>query len=336
MNPRNILVLAVCALPMAHLHCKKPEQPDAAIGDPDSLGLEKIQIPDGKPSAGREPRITLRQLYPPGRYEVFLMNHSTLRVDGKDEPLRKKKEHWYELTVSGPDAAGQVTMVSQLTRAKYYRSTVGRRLDTDDPDSIGDDDAGKLLMRLLGLEVTLTVDREAKLVRVSGLDRYVDEMESSHPDVAIRLRPLRETMGAEVHRGYLPTLRLLPGEPVGVGAIWCPQSTVRLPGVMETHMRAKCRLSKVARSGHRLLATVEFQSRDTSTVEYSLIPEVTGEDRDQRSTADIAGRFVIDAGSGLLLEHAEWHQIRLSGSVFGQDAPGRVARIKRTTVTVLE
>lgn len=343
-----VALLSFVSFAVVHLHRQDepaagpPAKPTGkvpvAVADPDSLGLANIDIPAGELSLGCDDRITLRQTLPPGRYTLYVMSHSTLRAEDaefKGKALGKEKDYWYELDVSPADERAHQRITFRTSRAKYYRSDIGRRLDTDDPASLEGDPAGKMLLVGMKFPLVLTVDGKGQCLSLSGMEKFI-EAAATEPAVAAFMARSQGATGPGMSKVCFSIRWLMPSEPVGLGAIWQAEDTTSIPDMLKTQLTARCRLIELEQVGVEMLATVEYVATDTSLVQPASLAGLSVMDEETEAVTHIKGRFVVNVQSGLLVEHAELHHRRGPQRSFGREFTMQLVRTKRTEITPLE
>jgi len=320
------------------------EKPPAPA-EPNSLGLEKIKIPQTQPSAGVEPFVWLRTSFPPGQY-VLHYRSNTIARSHLPPPfaVQKDKEHWWALSVPAPDATGNVTMQLRMTRVRFRRR--GDKplvLDTDDPASMEGTELGAVLKKMKKTmpRSALTVNRDCQFVRATGMDEVLEVIRSAGPSSA-SLPSQLASANRMVYDRCFPARWLLPEKPVGVGAIWQARGSHQLTGKTTLSRQARCRLSELAQTGQGLHATVEYVLSAEFTTDKPQLPRgwiPTTQTVDKlilrNSGETITGRLILNVDTGCLVEQAEWVSQDLHGEAKaeGEKPNAQVRRLIRTTVT---
>jgi len=335
----GIIAWAIALMGMAG--CQKGSSGPSKVADPNSLGMEKIEVPQTQPSPGSEPLTPLFLAYPPGRYELHEMSHSVLRFEGTTEALRKEKDNWYILEASPPDSAGRVTLKLRTRRARYYRSRNAEMcVDTDAPASLERYPVGAALKASLQNDQLLVIDRKLQFVDASGFEKTIESARSASPAAGELLSQLKDVAKYGTHSTCLPSLWLLPKEAVGVGGVWMAAGSLDVPGTMSLQSRGRCRLAKVAETPEGRLATVEFVATETAKVDGIDVPQLGGLVLEvAQGATEISGRFTLNVETGILVEHSEWRRESMSVSgPPGSGGPhrGSIRRLRRTTLRPLD
>ncbi len=186
-------------------------------------------------SPGSEPRIELRQKFPPARYEMVAseVTDTVMRMKGETEVSHSSETTWFDIRSSQPDASGATTCVMKIKR--ITQSDEDGSFDTDDPASVRRNPTGRVFSPMLGREFVLKFGPDWELVSASGLDEMWDALadaaEAETPGSGEFVRKqLKESLGDEGARRFLHlAYEMMPDKPVGVGAIWHRKESVKVP-----------------------------------------------------------------------------------------------------------
>jgi len=307
--------------------------------------LPRLPIRDEPANDGAEPRVALRVQYPAGRYLVVNKNHSvnTMTAEGRDEEgvLKKRNDSWHEIAVSSPDADGITTIVSRMRRGAYYRSPcrghLGLDIDSDRPATLAGSFEGELMKLKLAKPTVVLLDRNLTVVGTRGFDEVINMIRALAPEAGTILDDDPEAIAKRALSGGGPTQNYLPGESVGVGAVWYAEFETKAKAVSCWRTLAKCRLKELAEVDGIRLAKIDYVKREwIGPVNVSL----AGMDVNAGETiVDGAGGIVIEVDTGLVRSHTakQTKTVRSDGRAVGQKIAVRstVQRERSQTVTRL-
>ncbi len=213
-------------------------------------------------SDGAEPRHAYALLYSPGEYEIQATINSILSHVGTDEGVKKRKQYWYRLSVSEPDAKGLSNYRLKVTRILLHKSVASEDMphyayhDSDEGSSKSGypmfDDAMEVLTQQ---EVLLSVDLRGR-VTISQATDWETSLSKLPQGLASTVKAL--TGNQPYHRGVIfPQRSYLPKAPVGQGALWYLSGKDDL-GPFQTDHQTRCWFKTEQEFGFYRVATTKL------------------------------------------------------------------------------
>jgi len=239
-----------------------------------------VQEPPPKPdSLGSEPRVRLRQQFPPGKYEMIRTetHKSVFNIEGRTVTTNESRSKWYEVDASDPDAAGQTTCTAAMKRMKSTDSQ-GRSYDTDDPDSLRANEVEQMISKImLNQKFVFKFGQDGKLVSVSGLDRLWDSISNGVSSEVVKAYPMaaqradqiswqvvqqfKQEVDAIGEKGYIQSMLglvydIMPDQPVGVGAVWHKVTSEKTPFIGAARINGEYELGEIVQTSEGKIAHI--------------------------------------------------------------------------------
>ena len=157
---------------------------------------KRAQRPD---NPGGEPKVTFKQAYPPGKYVMTQIQTMSQHLTGKDldQELSWSTTVDMMMEVSEPDLDGRKTIKMGFTR--WQADQGGILIDTDDPPvrsmgaALGTETArrtmDKLYRALLEAQLTIEIDAQGKVTKVTGIEEMFDAVARAVPEAPDALTP---------------------------------------------------------------------------------------------------------------------------------------------------
>ncbi|MHC4115948.1 MAG: DUF6263 family protein [Planctomycetota bacterium] len=236
-----------------------------------------VQEPSPKAdSPGSEPRVTLRQQFPPGKYGIIQTetHKSVLAIEGRTVTTNESRSKWYEIDASEPDASGKTTCIVTIKRMKSTDSQ-GGSYDTDNPDSLRASDLEQMISKVwLNQKFVFKLGQDGKLANVSGLDRLWDsigdgvsnEVAKANPMAAQRaaekvVQQLKQEVDVMGDKAYVQSMLglvddIMPDQPVGAGAVWHKVTSEKTPFIGAAKISAEYELREIEQTSEGKIAHI--------------------------------------------------------------------------------
>lgn len=195
-------------------------------------------------NSGKPPRIAIKQAYRPGTFAIVMKSDvdQTIQISGRTQQTKTAQEMHAKMVVAKPDAKGITTVTITYTRMKVSNPPMVN-VDTADPDSLKNSPVGSIYAGLLQAKIVMTVDKDGKVVKVTGLEEMWDNMARTEPRLAPVLNNIKKQMGNQMVKDLVGSGKdMLPAKPVGPGAIWHTKATRTVPLVGAAQTDVECEL----------------------------------------------------------------------------------------------
>jgi hypothetical protein len=220
-----------------------------------------------KDNPGQEPRYRLGVKYPPGRYACVMQVKQ--RVSGAGQKQDGTQTLHMDVHVSQPDEAGNKTITMAYSRVKMGEGALSMDSDDfkDEPAETGADGFApaspatlqkEVIRRLLAARLTVVVDSGGKVIRAEGLNRLWDDLAEMNPMLAGMASQFKQTMGNEAVKDMLGQEAMLPGHPVGKGAVWHGEIAQPVPMAGKVTAEMEFELIGIDRTPEGRIAVISF------------------------------------------------------------------------------
>ena len=233
-----LLVLSI----LVHLQCSKSKKED---------------------NPGAEPRVTLKQSYPPGKYLMVMGIDQKQEIEGEGEPQSMQTTMTMEmlLDVSQPGADGSTTVKMAYTR--FAMKGGGMDVDTNMPavpPGTPQGSVDRIYRAMVGHELTMTLSADGKVVGVSGFEQLWEKLASIVPEGGeAMLAALKNEMNDESLKKMMAGgEEFMPPNAVGVGAVWHSSSTTKAPMVGDMDIEFECELTELTNTPAGKIARIAF------------------------------------------------------------------------------
>jgi len=294
-------------------------------------------------SPGAEPRVLLRQNFPPGKYRMQQATETQQTVAPSPDlpPMTVKvtQELTSEVTVSKPDAKGIKKMVLAFSRVKM--SAPGLEMDSTDPASLEKTPMGEIFKPILKTKVVMLVDEKGRTLSIKGLDAMWDEMGKTSPRMSRFTQKMKKQMGDHMMRQMLGLgNEMVPAKPVGVGAVWHVKTAQEVPIIGKATVASECELATLERTAAGRVATIRFTA-DLKTTGGGDMGMGGVPLKISRMDLKQAGQIVMNADTGMVSEHTVNQKGKLGMAVGGpngqqQEIISNIVNKTKTTITRLD
>ncbi|MHC4982291.1 MAG: hypothetical protein ACYTF6_03870 [Planctomycetota bacterium] len=211
-----------------------------------------------KDNPGKEPRVTLREKFHPGRYRAIIdiSGEQTVRIKDKEQKQPISSVMEMEMDVSQPDGAGNKEIAISFTRARMKAGPTSLDTDAPEEEEYGPmAEAQRTFKKLLKLKMLLTASADDKKVTFKGFDEASQRQIANDP----QLKMITDSMVKDASiEEMLAVNKLFPDNPVGVGAVWHPSFKQPLGPFGEVMVEAECEMKELKDTGAGKVAVIEY------------------------------------------------------------------------------
>lgn len=293
---------------------------------------------DRPPSAGKEPRVLLRQNFPPGKYKLVQKNEMTQQLTVGAAPaqtITAKQEMTAEISVDRPDAKGQKKIEMSYTSIKM--TAPGVSYDSTDPKQQTGQIAAAL-KPLLKAKLVMVVDKDGKPVRTEGLSALWRAMAKEQP----RMKRFFDNMDKQMGDGMMKQMlsspsNLLSDKPVGVGGVWHAKYTQDVPMIGKAAVEGECELAELKKTPAGQVAVIKFATALQAGGGADLNMGGTSVKIDDVKLK-LKGQMQLEVASGLIRyqETNQQGEVKMSAVSAAGQATTVVARITGTLTTTID
>ncbi|MHC4984114.1 MAG: DUF6263 family protein [Planctomycetota bacterium] len=256
-------------------------------------------------AAGAEEKVLIKPKFPPGTYlttvEMVAAQTVTERQTVKAEQHIKQLMEM-KLHVTEPDEDGNKTMELTYERVKQEIKTDSRVIayDSAGPEEEQNPQLARALSALKKAKVQITIDRDDKIVKVTGLNDLWDELAEQNE----LMKPLAEKMKAQmgdamIEKLFKQSYAMMPQQPVGVGESWKSDTELSLPFVGEMKISFDCKLASLEEKAGSKLASITWTA--TAETEEPAVVEMMGTEMTvNRVDFEQTGKAGFDVETGMV------------------------------------
>ncbi|MCD4824088.1 MAG: hypothetical protein K8S55_05735 [Phycisphaerae bacterium] len=299
---------------------------------------------------GNEPRVTLKEHYPPGKYVMTYDQKMTQQVksQGQNANISSSTLMTIHLDVNKPGADGCKTAILRYKRIEANIN--GIVIDTDDPPvkpkkkatgfpSIhapqSQSSSPKKLLdsifrEFINARITIRLTPDDEIAKIEGSDVLWDRLAKKLPHQAQQMvSEFKKTMGDKMTMDmFSATKGMLPSKAVGVKAVWHPTITKDLPFMGKASYEAECELLDLRDTSNGKLAVVAFTSKITED-------DITNKNISNMGVAIFVsdmelqhtGEFQIDVDTGIMKRFT----MQQNGTVEMDASPSGGKKVTMTT-----
>lgn len=212
----------------------------------------------------------LRVGFPEGNF--IMTQESTMKttteVMGQKIPSGQKSAFTFSVVASAKDTEGQQTVKIELKRIQMQQKAMQFELKFDSNDEKDEVPAmAKPFRAMLGMKLTIKMDKDGKPVSVEGFDEFFENMIKEMPEATRpMLQGMKEQLGGNSFiKSFSQATDLMPKEPVAVGDAWKTETTAPVPMIGDVKMQTENKFLAIETIDNVQLAVIESISKMGST-----------------------------------------------------------------------
>ncbi len=215
-------------------------------------------------AAAAQDKVTLRQDFAPGRYEVQASTASTMTTVQK-ETVRQRSDLdlLFDLEIKPADANGVKAVSMTFKRIQQKVSTNDRiryQFDSNEPPD-SKNTLAVALHAIRAAKISFDISRDGKLSRMTGLTEALDPLVKANSKFAPAMEEMKRQFGLSlVEKTLTDAAKSFPQTPVAVGDAWKNSSRNETPMIGEMKLNQDCKLSALADGPMGACAVVEYTS----------------------------------------------------------------------------
>lgn len=223
--------------------------------------LAHLQCSKGtKDNPGAEPRVTLKQAYPPGKYACVVDLVQKQKIEGEGQPQTIESSMTMEMLMaaSAPDADGSTELTIRYTR--FASPFVDTNVPSNAPPGSPQDVAERVYLAMIGHDLVMKLASDGKVLQVSGVTELWDRMAAAvGADGQVMVASLKQTVNDEsLKKMVAGGEQFTPPHPVGIGAVWHVSTSMEAPIVGGLDVEAECELTELTDTPAGKVARIAF------------------------------------------------------------------------------
>ena len=216
-----------------------------------------------KDNPGAEPRVTLKQSYPPGKYKMVVAMDQTQKIEGDGLPQSMQSTMTVEMLMDASQGGADGSRTVKMAYTRFGMVGSGMNVDTNapapapgSPQSVVD----RVYRAMIGHELVITLGSDDKVLAVTGFEALWDKVSAATPpEGQAMLASLKQSMGDESLKKMMAGgEQFMPPHPVGVGAVWHSKTTLGAPIIGDVDMEFECELAELTDTPAGKVARVTF------------------------------------------------------------------------------
>ena len=252
-----------------------------------------------------EKKFTLKNQYPQGTYEMVMNMDMDMIIEmmGQKMPMKQKMGQYCDIDAGPVDGDGFQKVVMKVTRIVMEQKVSLANLKYDSADEATHNSPLKAMGVMLGLRLTMTFDRDGKIVKVEGLDEFWNEL-AKNPDYPPQAAELlkKQMTNESMTKNFDSHREAMPSGPVAVGDRWKSTGSAEMPmiGKLETELDNTLRIVKLVEGVEcaEIVSKIKMDTKEPGEIEMGQAKmEYKNVSMENEST------MLMEIGTGLVISH---------------------------------
>jgi hypothetical protein len=263
-------------------------------------------------------KITLKQKYTPGKYEVKQVVTSQMETATAGQQVSQDMEMTMVLglNVAKPDEKGTIKVEMTFDKIKQKVSSGGKAvLEYDSEAAAQTGPLASVYKSLLSAKISFEVTVDGKIQKAKGLEEIWDSMAKDNPAMA----PMADTMKKQFGNAMLENLmtqaaKSFPEKSVAVGDTWKVDTKMNVPIIGELNVSQDCKLKAI--EGKLAVLDITSKAKTEKAVDTKLGPMTVTIDKMETTQT---GTMKVDTESGMAVQQNWDGTMDMSMSMQGPD-----------------
>ncbi|MDR2438080.1 MAG: DUF6263 family protein [Planctomycetaceae bacterium] len=207
-------------------------------------------------------KYTLKPRYPQGTYEMKTEMDMDMKIKIGEQiiPNHQIQSQYQEIIAEAVEPDGLQQVNTELKRIVLKQIINGREMFFDSAVENTRNSPLKMLGVIVGLKTTITFDQDSKIVKIEGLDEFLEKNSQSLPKQVVE--QLKKLLSKEVFTKTFDILReAMPQQPVAVGEQWKSENISEIPFMGKVKTKQTNTLKEIQSVDGKELAVIVSQSR---------------------------------------------------------------------------
>lgn len=284
-------------------------------------------------------KYTLKNRYPEGRYEMAVESTMDMVMEmfGQKIPMTQVQKQEFHIVASPKKAADDSqTVTMELKRMVSKQQSMGTSMEYDSGDESKQSEPLKVLGAMIGMTLTLTLDKEGKIVKVDGLDELWARLERAPGYSKQILEVLKKQMTEDtLTAGFDAQRNVMPPRAVAVGEQWksSGSSVVPMLGKVETETDNTLQSVDTVDGAEvaRIVSKSRIESSESSKIDMGIVKMDV-----KKSTIEMESDYRMETKTGLVVSTVSLTQMEMETEVGSGDRKmeQKMTSNGKTTMTV--
>ena len=216
-----------------------------------------------KDNPGVEPRVTIKQSYPPGKYSVVVDMDQKQKIEGEGSPQTMQSTMTIEMLMDVAEPAADGSTVLKMSYSRFAMKGSGMNVDTNGPSpppGTPQAMADQAYRIMIGHELTMKMSAEGEVLSVSGIESLWEKLAASLPQGgAAMLEGLKGMVNDESLKNVMGGgEEFMPPKAMGDGAVWHTKTTTDAPIIGAIDVDFECEMTELADTPAGKVARIAF------------------------------------------------------------------------------
>ncbi|MDR2756612.1 MAG: DUF6263 family protein [Planctomycetaceae bacterium] len=207
-------------------------------------------------------KYTLKNRYPQGTYEMKTEMDMDMKIKIGEQiiPNHQIQSQYQEIVVEAVEPDGLQQVNTEIKRIVLKQIINKQEMFFDSADEKSQNSPLKMLGVMIGLKTTMTFDQDSKIVKIEGLDEFLEKSSQSLPKQVSE--QLKKLLSKQAFTKTFDILReAMPQQPVTVGEQWKSESISEIPFIGKAKTTQTNTLKEIQSVDGKELAIIVSQSR---------------------------------------------------------------------------